>query len=99
MVSILTIVVVLPLIANTIYTVLHARWSAEIGAAAEDWLADEDRALVEVVTWNGLVATIVVTDSDGVLPTIDDLTDALSGLPEMVSVVVDVGVGDEIPVR
>lgn len=49
-VSILTIVVVLPLIANTMYTVLHARWSAEIGAAAEDWLADEDRALVEDVT-------------------------------------------------
>jgi uncharacterized hydrophobic protein (TIGR00271 family) len=98
-VTILTIVVVLPLIGNTIYTVLHARWSAEIGAAAETWLVDEDGAEVDDVTWSHLIATIHVTDPDGTLPPVDDLSEALSGLPETVSVVIDVGVGDEIPVR
>lgn len=40
-----------------------------------------------------------MTDPDGTLPPVNDLTEALSGLPETVSVVVDVGVGDEILVR
>lgn len=98
-VTVLSLIVVLPLAANTTYAVLHARWSSDIGEAARAWLDEERGARVDDVTWSGLVATILITDPDGTLPPVDDLTAALSSLPDVVSVVVDVGVGDEILVR
>ncbi|WP_137843805.1 TIGR00341 family protein [Microbacterium sp. 2FI] len=98
-VTVLALIVALPLAANTLVSVVLAGWTTQINAAAEAWLADETGARVDDVTWRGLVATIEVTDPDGELPPTDDLSAALAGLPGAVSVVVDVGVGSEIPVR
>lgn len=98
-VTVLSLLVALPLAANTVVSVALARWATEIRAAAEGWLADESGARVEDVRWQGLVATIDVTDPDGVVPSVDGLAAALDGLPGFVEVLVDVGVGDEIRVR
>lgn len=98
-VTVLTLIVVLPLAVNSIVSVALARASTQIRDAAEIWLADESGAKVDDVHWRGLQATVVVTDPDGIVPAPDALADALSALPSVVSVVVDVGVGSEIDVR
>ncbi len=98
-VTVLSLLVALPLAANSIVSVALARWSTEIRSAAETWLADEDGSRVDDVQWSGLLATISVTDADGQVPAVGALADALDGLPSFVEVVVDVGVGDELRVR
>jgi uncharacterized hydrophobic protein (TIGR00271 family) len=98
-VTVLTILVALPLAANSIISIALAGWSTQIGTAAERWLADEPGARVDDVHWQGLVATVVVTDPDGALPPGAELAAALEDLPAPIQVVVDVGVGDEIAIR
>lgn len=98
-VGVLTVIIALPLAANSIVSVALARWSTEIRAAATAWLEDEPGARIDDVRWSALQAVIVVTDRDGVLPDTEPLVDALAGLPPFVGVVIDVGVGDEVPVR
>jgi uncharacterized hydrophobic protein (TIGR00271 family) len=97
-VTVLTLLVAIPLATNSIVSIALARWSTEIRAAAEVWLEDEAARIADV-HWQGSVATITVIDTDGVLPPADELARALEGLPEIVQVVVDVGIGDEIPIR
>lgn len=95
----LTLIVVVPLAANTIASVAVARWSTDIRAGAEEWLDGADGTWIEDVRWHGTDVSLVLTDSDGVLPDTAPLAERLSGLPSFVTVVIDVGVGDEIPVR
>lgn len=98
-VAVMTLIIVLPLALNTVISVAVARWSTDLRAAAVDWLGDDDGSRIEDVQWQGFMASIVVTDADGQVPDPELLADALSGLPSFVQVVVDVGVGDVVPVR
>jgi len=98
-VTVLTLIVVLPLAANTIASVAVARWSADIRAGAEEWLEGEEGTWIEDVRWHGPNVSLVLTDSDGKLPDTEPLADRLSSLPSFVTVVIDMGVGDEVPVR
>lgn len=98
-VTVLTLVVVIPLAVNTAVSVAVARWSSDIHAAADTWLKDAVDSRIDDVRWQGLTATIDVTDADGVVPDVASLAAGLAGLPSFVRVVVDVGIGDELPVR
>ena len=98
-VTVLAILVALPLAANTVVSVALARWSTEIRSATADWLGDETDGRVDDVNWNGPVATIDITDSDGVVPPVGDLASRLDSLPGFVQIVIDVGLGEEIHVR
>lgn len=98
-VALLTFVTLIPLAANTLVSVALARYSVDIREATLEWLGDSDDARVEDVAWRGTTAVVSVTDSDGDVPDTAQLATALSGLPSVITVVVDVGVGNELPVR
>jgi uncharacterized hydrophobic protein (TIGR00271 family) len=95
----LSLVVALPLAFNTLVSITLARWSVDIRAAAAEWLDGSQGSKVDDVRWHGFEAKIDVTDSDGVVPDTAPLADSLAGLPPFVTVVVDVGLGYETPVR
>ena len=98
-VTVLALITVLPLAANTTISVLLATWSTQIRASAEEWLADEEGARVVDVQWVGHVATITVVDPDGTVPPVETLVGLLDGIPSVVAVAVEVGVGTDIRVR
>lgn len=99
-VTVLTVVVALPLAANSVVSVALARWSVAIQDAASQWLHDDDGARVYSVEWSGTTATVEVTTDDGATPPIDDFRDSLAAaIPSFVGVVVDVGQGVEITVQ
>lgn len=98
-VALLTFVTLLPLAANTVVTIALARYSVQIREAATEWLGDPEDSRVRDVSWRGSTAVVHVIDSDGKVPDTSLLAEELSGLPGIVTVVVDVGVGDEISVR
>ena len=99
-VTVLTVVVALPLAANSIVSVALARWSVAIQDAASQWLHDDDGARVYSVEWSGTTATVEVTTDDGATPPIDDLRESLAtAIPSFIGVVVDVGQGVEITVQ
>ncbi|KJL45008.1 MULTISPECIES: TIGR00341 family protein [Microbacterium] len=99
-VSVLTVVIALPLVANSIVSVALARWSVSIQDAASDWLADDDGARVYGVDWSGTTATVEVTTDDGQTPPIDDFRDSLASvIPSFLGVVVDVGQGVEVTIQ
>ena len=97
--TVLGLLVALPLAANTVVSFAVARWATDIEAAATGWLADSQDTTIDDVHFHGLEARIVVTDADGVVPETAPLAESLSWLPSFVTVIVDVGVGDEVPVR
>jgi uncharacterized hydrophobic protein (TIGR00271 family) len=93
-VTVLTVLIVLPLAANSVVSVALARWSVSIQHATTAWLADEPGARVYDVDWNGLTATVDVTTEDGSVPPVDALREQLQAeIPSYVGVIVDVGQG------
>ena len=60
---------------------------------------DSEGSKIDDVHFHGFEAKIAVTDSDGVIPDTAPLAESLAGLPSFVTVVVDVGLGYETPVR
>jgi len=51
------------------------------------------------VSWDGLTATVDVVTADGEIPSVADLAADLGDLPEPLSVIVDVSIATEHPVR
>lgn len=99
-VSVLTVIIAIPLVFNSVASLALARWSLSIQDAANDWLADSSGARVYGLQWTGTTATVTVTTTDGNTPPVDELRDALdSVVPSFVGVVLDVGQGVEVPVR
>lgn len=99
-VTVLTVIVALPLAANSIVSVALARWSVTIQQTTTDWLGDDPGARVYGVDWTGATATVEVATDDGRTPPIDDLRTALdTAIPSFVGVVLDVGQGVEVTVR
>lgn len=99
-VTALTVVVALPLVANSVVSMALARWSVVIQQAATSWLAETEGARVYGVEWSGVTATVDVTTEDGATPAVEDLREALaSAVPSFLRVVVDVGQGVEITVQ
>ncbi|WP_225222151.1 hypothetical protein [Microbacterium gallinarum] len=98
--TVLTVVVTVPLAANSIVAVALTRWTSTIQAITTTWLAEEPGARVYDVSWSGADATVDVTTDDGQVPDIGDLQTALStAIPSWVGVVVDVGQGSEYVVQ
>lgn len=99
-VTVLTVVVTVPLAANSIVAVALTRWTSTIQTITTTWLAEEPGARVYDVSWSGADATVDVTTDDGQVPDIGDLQTALStAIPSWVGVVVDVGQGSEYVVQ
>jgi uncharacterized hydrophobic protein (TIGR00271 family) len=95
-VTILTVIIALPLAANSVVSVALARWSVAIQRSTSAWLEADNGARVYDVDWSGLTATIAVTTDDGAVPSIDALRSELAtAIPSYVGVVVDVGQGVE----
>jgi uncharacterized hydrophobic protein (TIGR00271 family) len=95
-VTILTVIIALPLAANSVVSVALARWSVAIQRSTSAWLEADTGARVYDVDWSGLTATIAVTTDDGTVPSIDALRSELAtAIPSYVGVVVDVGQGVE----
>lgn len=99
-VTVLTVVVTVPLAANSIVAVALTRWTSTIQAITTTWLAEEPGARVYDVSWSGADATVDVTTDGGQVPDIGDLQTALStAIPSWVGAVVDVGQGSEYVVQ
>ncbi len=95
-VGVLALIIAIPLAANTVATVVIARWSVDIQNSTKDWLSSESGAQLYGVTWSGLQATVDVTTTDGSVPDIDTLQTSLaSTIPSFVGVTIDVGQGVE----
>jgi len=99
-VSALTVVIVIPLVLNSIVSIALARWSVSIQQTTAQWLSSDEGARVTGVDWSGTTAIVEVVTADGVAPPIDDLRDALATtIPSFIGVVVDAGQGVEITVQ
>ncbi len=99
-VAVLTILIMIPLIINSVLTILLAHWGNTIQAETVDWLQDSGiDGEVRGVTWSGLSATVEVTTPDGDIPEAAPLRQSLSDLPDTVSIVLDVSVAHEHDVR
>ncbi|MFH8250234.1 TIGR00341 family protein [Microbacterium sp. B2969] len=99
-VTVLTVVIALPLMANSVVSVALARWSVAIQDATAEWLANDDGARVYGLEWTGTTATVIATTSDGDVPSVDGLRDALDPvLPSFVGLIVEVGQGVEVVIR
>lgn len=90
------LLVLVPLVGNTVATTLVALWTERIQTAAEDWIADVPGGRVVDVTVQSTKAVVHV-EVPGDLPSTADLMAALDGqVPNGVAVVVDAGVGERI---
>jgi uncharacterized hydrophobic protein (TIGR00271 family) len=99
-VTALTVIITIPLIANSVVSVALARWSVTIQDATTDWLRDDDGARVYSVDWTGATATVEITTDDGTTPSVDDLRDSLAtAIPSFIGIVIDVGQGKEVRVQ
>lgn len=99
-VTALTVIITIPLIANSAVSVALARWSVTIQDATTEWLRDHDGARVYSVDWTGATATVEITTDDGTTPSVDDLRDSLAAaIPSFIGIVIDVGQGKEVRVQ
>lgn len=99
-VGVLTAVVVIPLVVNSLIIAFAASWTATLRSATEDWLAGTAGASVTGIKWNGLQATVDVESPDGDVPPLESCREDLAGaLPSFVSVTLDVKAGSQIEVR
>jgi uncharacterized hydrophobic protein (TIGR00271 family) len=100
-VATLSLIIAIPLAANSIASVAVARWSVVIQNTTTDWVdADPDAHIHGAVQWSGLTATISLTTPDGSTPPLDELRDDLAKvIPSYVGVIVDVGQGTELAVQ
>jgi uncharacterized hydrophobic protein (TIGR00341 family) len=99
-VAVLTLLIAIPLAANSIVAIALSGWSAAIRDHAVAWIAETPGATIDDVRWTGLTATIDVTTRDGVIPPTADLAAAIGdAVPDSVSIAVDVRITAEYPVR
>jgi uncharacterized hydrophobic protein (TIGR00271 family) len=99
-VTVLALIVAVPMTVNSAVSIAIARWGVIIQNVATTWLQDEESPRVYDVTWSGLTATLDLTTSDGEVPSIEDLQDALStAIPSFVGVTLDVGQSVEYVVQ
>jgi hypothetical protein len=99
-VAALTLLIAIPLAANSIVAIALSGWSAAIRDHAVAWIAETPGATIDDVRWTGLTATIDVTTRDGVIPPTADLAAAIGdAVPDSVSIAVDVRITAEYPVR
>ncbi|TDN92227.1 TIGR00341 family protein [Microbacterium sp. BK668] len=96
----LTLIIALPLAANSVVSIALARWSVTIQDAVTEWVEPEPGARVYAVDWSGLTATVEVDTDDGDTPPVDELREALADvIPSFVGVVLEVGQGVELTVQ
>jgi uncharacterized hydrophobic protein (TIGR00271 family) len=95
-VSVLFLVVVLPLVANTVSTYLISVWTSRVQTIASSWISGvPDASVTSVDTQSRTFYVHIRTTGD--LPPMADLLDALDGqVPDGLRVVVDSRVGRQI---
>ncbi|MEF3404638.1 TIGR00341 family protein [Agromyces sp. CCNWLW203] len=99
-VGVLTAVVAIPLVVNSLIIAFVASWTVSLRSATDDWLEGTAGASVTGVTWSGLQATVDVESPDGEVPPLEAYREDLAGsLPSFVSVHLDVKAGSRIEVR
>ncbi|KQZ09491.1 hypothetical protein ASD23_14795 [Agromyces sp. Root1464] len=99
-VGVLTAVVAIPLVVNSLIIAFVASWTVTLHSVTNEWLDGTKGASVTGVNWNGLQATVGVESPDGDLPPLEEYRDDLSGkLPSYVSVNLDVQSGSQVEVR
>ncbi len=92
------VLVLVPLVANTVGNALVALWTQRIQVAAEEWVAQAPGGRVVDVTVQSLTAVVEV-EVPGSVPDVDSLLASLEGqVPNGVEIVVDAGVGERIDV-
>ncbi len=95
-ISIMLVVVVIPLVANTAAVYLVAVWSGRIQTAADEWVAEVPGASVDSVTFAS-PDFLVEVQTPGDLPPVDELVADLDGqVPNGFSIIVRTSVGEEI---
>ena len=99
-VGVLTAVVAIPLVVNSLIIAFVASWTVTLHSVTSDWLDGTKGASVTGVSWNGLQATVGVESPGGELPPLEEYREDLAGkLPSYVSVSLDVKSGAEVEVR
>ena len=94
--ALLFVVVLVPLTANTVATLLLNAWTGRTKDAAQQWLADEPDASVTSVDAKSRTMYIHVR-TPGELPPVESLLDRLEGrIPDGIPVVVDASRGRRI---
>ena len=99
-VGVLTAVVAIPLVVNSLIIAFVASWTVTLHSVTNDWLDGTKGASITGVSWNGLQATVGVESPGGELPPLEEYRDDLAGeLPSFVSVSLDVQSGGQVEVR
>jgi len=90
------VLVLIPLLGNTVANTLVALWTQRIHTAAEEWVAQVPGGRLVDVSLQSITAVIEV-EVPGDLPSADDLIASLEGqVPSGVEIIVDAGVGERI---
>ncbi|MCU1558110.1 MAG: putative rane protein of unknown function [Microbacteriaceae bacterium] len=93
-------IVLIPLAANTVTSVLIAGWTTRISDAANEWILDVPHSQIDGVSWHGLQAVIEIRSPTADLHTVEALQALLRGkIPDTVHVTVDLTLGRVIPVE
>ncbi|HWS58924.1 MAG TPA: TIGR00341 family protein [Actinotalea sp.] len=89
------VLVLVPLLANTVGSYLVALWSERIQTAAQAWVDPVGGRVTEVEVVSATV--VVAVEVPGALPDVDELLASLEGqVPDGIAVVVDAGVGERV---
>jgi uncharacterized hydrophobic protein (TIGR00271 family) len=94
--SLLVVVVVIPLVVNTIGTYTVTLWQSRVTSAAQEWLSSDQGATVKSVdvVSSGVIINV---QTPGDVPPVDQLMSDLQGrIPNGVSVTVKTTLGQEI---
>jgi uncharacterized hydrophobic protein (TIGR00271 family) len=95
-ISILLVVVVIPLVANTAALYMVTVWSNRIQTAADEWVAEVPGASIDGVTFAS-PDFIVDVQTPGELPPVEELVTDLDGqVPNGFPIIVRTSVGEEI---
>ncbi len=90
-VTILSLVIAVPLVVNSVVTVTLQHWTAVIRDQTEEWLGGEVPHRVRGIDWAGTRANVELSTEDGRVPDTSELTDELaSQLPDFVTVTLHV---------
>lgn len=96
--AVLLVVVLVPLGLNTAVVLLLHAWTADVRAAAEDWVRPTPGAVVEGVDVTGSEFRVHVRAPGALPPTADLLTDVERVLPDGLRVVVVRTTGEDVTV-
>jgi uncharacterized membrane protein len=90
------VLVMIPLLANTVATTLVALWTGRVSNAAQAWVGQVPGARVTGVTVESRTAVISII-CPGQPPSVSELMKALDGqVPDWVQIMVDTSVGKQI---